>query len=90
MEPVVGRCAKLDEGVGSYPGIDLTLTQGARCRAWRFAGLRDTKMGVESAEKTNAKANSSHAHDLHIAQAHDMQHESVSKAGERSRGSVYR
>lgn len=70
MEPVAGRCAKLDEGVGSYPGIDLTLTQGARRGAagrgaiamlavCGFAGHK--KMGVESAEKTNAKANSSHA-----------------------------
>ena len=52
MEPVAGRCAKLDEGVGSYPGIDLTLTQGARCYVGILAtvvdagGLRDTKMGI--------------------------------------------
>jgi len=46
---VAGRCAKLDEGVGSYPGIDLTLTQGARCYVATVVdagGLRDTKMGI--------------------------------------------
>lgn len=48
MEPVAGRCAKLDEWA-LVPGIDLTLIQGARCYTYYVVdagGLRDTKMGI--------------------------------------------